>query len=67
MLPIIAALLLAACAGRDSQSESPASATLRDPDRPRTKAEREAATAPALRSNELAVVSGGTFGPYIGR
>lgn len=67
MLPIIAALLLAACAGRDSQSELPGSATLRDPDRPRTKAEREAASAPALRSVELTVVNGGTFGPYIGR
>lgn len=67
LLPIIAALLVAACAGRDSQSELPGSATLRDPNRPRTKAEREAATAPALRASELAVVNGGTFGPYIGR
>ncbi|HEY6723536.1 MAG TPA: hypothetical protein VI197_05865, partial [Polyangiaceae bacterium] len=67
VLPIIAALLVAACAGRDSQSELPGSATLRDPDGPRTKTEREAAAAPALRSSELAVVNGGTFGPYIGR
>lgn len=68
MLPFIAAgMLAAACAGRDTQSEVPGSATLRDPDEPLTKAHREAAAAPALKSSELTVVSGGTFGPYVGR
>ena len=68
VLPIIAAaLLVAACAGQNSQSELPDSATTRDPDHPRSKTEREAANAPALRSSELVIVNGGTFGPYIGR
>lgn len=68
LLSIIAAgLFLAACAGRDTQSEVPESGTHRLPRSERSKAHREALSAPALRSTELTVVPGGTFGPYIGR
>ena len=55
------------CAGRDTHSETPESATRRALGGAANRANQKAAESRALPSRELVVVPGGTFGPYIGR